>query len=981
MEKMEIGSEQRKELWLQEISELKTHVLPSTRIAICGATGAGKSTTLNAILGVDILPTSGMHACTTVVTEIVFHDSDIFWGDIHFLNVETWRKELRVLLDDIGEDFHSEEGRMAWEKLHAVYPSIPQESVGKMTIDQIISSDRGLWPVVSLDKVLMLTTEIANALGTTQSTASSDVKEFSRTISEYVGSSNEKPGGGSRKAMKHSWWPIISKVVIRCDSDVLKKGAILVDLPGIGDENRARSSIAPSYLKDSDCIFILAPITRAVSEQAARVLLGNAFKLHCPNCHFGSFADIQNSITFIATKCDDISTAEAIDELHLHDNPDLMRLEGNRKKFQNDLRKWKEMEKSASKQLQNIRQRTKQIADAVDKDEAQIQALKKDKSKDQHITDRVLRKRKPVQASVGSSRKRIKNTNSGDLTVSDGNSDTELFSDLDESDLTSLSETDGLDDVSGDDLETLKKIKKLLAKNKSRKIRMIERQSKAQDQKEVASGQVSSLEGVLSANQRETRSLCALKRSASCTIKLKEDFRSGLKELNVAHERNHHPNDSTGPPVNLYRDYANVDLPVFATSSRDYLKLSGPKQYDGGATTFTNLEDTGIPALRRWCQTLAEKSRQRSVESYRLRLRTFSSSVKNYLHNHDDTACAEREVLRSQWATTTSEEEAPSDSGSESESDLESDREERHQASSNLLASLATGPDEPGGITGYLEKAFGLVVDKTTLTMKNTIKDALYEESKLGAGKAEVEATDISSTFANSMHWRTYRSTLSRSGSFKDRDLNVELIAPMTWNMAHSWSAIFDIDVLANFEVSAMQAINEGLGLVRRSCPVALVDRMNNQIDLAKDQAKQVLRTRKNTARKTLKAFQKEGLSCVSSHVQDELEDAYDEAFQERGIGSVARQKAIFQGHIQRHKTEMFNSGVDALFQDIDRVIAKVGVSLRRALKNLAKQVEICLSVVWEEPSRENISSADDERIIKLLDEILSQTEQWGDAT
>jgi len=39
-------------------------------------------------------------------------------------------------------------------------------------------------------------------------------------------------------------------------------GAILCDLPGTADANAARNSIAKNYMKNCDCIWILAPITR-----------------------------------------------------------------------------------------------------------------------------------------------------------------------------------------------------------------------------------------------------------------------------------------------------------------------------------------------------------------------------------------------------------------------------------------------------------------------------------------------------------------------------------------------------------------------------------------------------------------------------------------------------------------------------------------------------------------------------------------------
>jgi ribosome biogenesis GTPase A len=94
-------------------------------IAICGATGAGKSSTLNALLDDNIVPTSGMRACTAVVTEISYHNNPNIEGDVAFLTEEEWKAEIEILLDDLVEedgvvrrvtDMRSDAG-VAWSKV------------------------------------------------------------------------------------------------------------------------------------------------------------------------------------------------------------------------------------------------------------------------------------------------------------------------------------------------------------------------------------------------------------------------------------------------------------------------------------------------------------------------------------------------------------------------------------------------------------------------------------------------------------------------------------------------------------------------------------------------------------------------------------------------------------------------------------------------------------------------------------------------
>ncbi|THG92694.1 hypothetical protein EW026_g8299, partial [Hermanssonia centrifuga] len=128
IKRLELGSKLRKDVWLREIESLQGQGAPTTMIAICGATGAGKSSILNAILDDNIVPTSGMRACTAVVTEIGYHPKKTIDADVSFLSEAEWRQELAVLLDDLVDedgklkrstDLRSDAG-VAWQKVRAV---------------------------------------------------------------------------------------------------------------------------------------------------------------------------------------------------------------------------------------------------------------------------------------------------------------------------------------------------------------------------------------------------------------------------------------------------------------------------------------------------------------------------------------------------------------------------------------------------------------------------------------------------------------------------------------------------------------------------------------------------------------------------------------------------------------------------------------------------------------------------------------------
>ena len=75
----------------QELSSLEQKLLlPETVIALVGDTGCGKSSLMNALIGhSDLLPTSGVRACTAVVVEVTNNTTnDKYEAEIEFLSVK-----------------------------------------------------------------------------------------------------------------------------------------------------------------------------------------------------------------------------------------------------------------------------------------------------------------------------------------------------------------------------------------------------------------------------------------------------------------------------------------------------------------------------------------------------------------------------------------------------------------------------------------------------------------------------------------------------------------------------------------------------------------------------------------------------------------------------------------------------------------------------------------------------------------------------
>lgn len=135
---------------------------------------------------------------------------------------------------------------------------------------------------------------------------------------------------------------------------------------------------------------------------------------------------------------------------------------------------------------------------------------------------------------------------------------------------------------------------------------------------------------------------------------------------------------------------------------------------------------------------------------------------------------------------------------------------------------------------------------------------------------------------------------LRRHGSWR-QDLNVELSNPFTRQIASSWSKVFETDLFASFEKAANDTIIVLLKEVEASAALGLKERAKGQGELSLDEAKVALRKTLDIVRDTINTEQKEVSRCLAPHVQNQLVDGYDRAMEERGKGSVARQKV---GHL-----------------------------------------------------------------------------------
>ncbi|KAF8165415.1 Dynamin family-domain-containing protein [Crassisporium funariophilum] len=1002
--KLELKSRMRQEVWDREIASLEGQGSPRTLIAVCGATGAGKSSILNAILDDNIVPTSGMRACTAVVTELAYHEKATIDADISFLSEIEWRQELGVLLHDLVDeegnikritDLKSDAG-VAWQKVHAVYPRIDQDRLIKMSVNEIMGYD----------------TQISRILGTTKTIVAKDSKTFAQEIGKYIDSKDQKRGSKKDQTEKpkepslmdkirnasisqtapkqvkkadvndSALWPLIRQVNVRCRAKALSTGAVLVDLPGVADANAARNNIAKDYMKKCNCIWILAPITRAVDDKTARDLLGDAFKLQL----MSDYDD--HAITFIASKCDDISCSEVIRALRLEDDPQLEDIEERLTLMRKESFQCKKKKNAAEVLVKEIEAELEFSREQLQEHELHLEALENGEPfvptlKKRNSKANSKKRKNSGQGKAGSSKRRKNHASDDDDDFGE--------SDDDDSDKGSDEEDEEMKDSDADHetsenedeemIEMTEEVLKEKIKEDKATIKTFrEHLNHARSTKKEAIDALSSVEKSSAKVQREKNAFCSLKRSEFSRDVLKEDFRVGLKDLDDAAAEERDP-DNFNPGSNL-RDYDAIDLPVFTCSSRDYIRLQGQVKGDGKPTCFSNIKDTGIPDLQEWCHTLSVASRERAVRTFMSHLKAFAKSIHSYVQGIGDVTATDREALREKWESQGFDE--------PDEYDINPLEDPYDAILGRLGADLGAGLHrmnkpapkvdpygQPTGIAPRLCTEFAKMVDGCVRDLQQHFKDGLEDKCRVGAENAAEAAIPTVEEFAASMHWGTYRATLRRHGSWR-RDLNVELINPFTRNIAHSWSKVFESDLFAPFKVSTLATIDSLVKEVEESAAVGLKERARVQGEQCLEEARVALNKAVEVVKATMNTEQKEVSRVMAPHVQAHLIEGYDTAMEERGTGSVARQKAYFRGYIENCKNDIFGDGADVVMERLTKATEAIGEALDEAMGELAQKIEVSLAVLWEGARDTPAQLRARKEVIEVVEAVQKQIDSWA---
>lgn len=623
--------------WLTMVNKVEMQAQKTrTIIGVVGATGAGKSSVINAMLDEErLLPTNCMRACTAVVTEISYNSkNDLYRAEIEFISQAEWRKELTVLFQELLDSHgnisreavlnEDSEAGIAYAKLRAVYPHLTKDTMATATPERLMEHKN------------------ANVLGTVKDIEYDNAPDFYQALQRFVDSKEKvrKPVPGknpfeAKSTQTVEYWPLIKVVRLYVKSPALETGAVIVDLPGVHDSNQARAAVAQRYMKECTGLWIVAPINRAVDDKSAKTLLGETFKRQL------KIDGAYNSVTFICSKTDDISITEAADSLQLDET-----LQAAYDKIQ----ELTEARKEVQLQLDQQRESLEDIATAMEKADDELEAWESVLSKCQSgetayppaekKKKEKTKKRKKAPAAKSKKKSKYSEDSDDDFVLSDGSNESDMDDFLTDNDEDEDENEETREPVSED--EALAKVEELRAtKKEGRRTRIeienvikdLRKQVQANKQEQEASDAIISHE-------------CISGRNTYSRTAIKQDFAAGIKELDqeIAEEED----AANFDPDEDIRDYDEVaeSLPVFCVSSRGYQKLMGRMKKDKHVLGFENIEQTEIPALQKHCSKLTESNREAACKRFLNSLSALLNSIRLWASSDGTSANLTDEQLK-----------------------------------------------------------------------------------------------------------------------------------------------------------------------------------------------------------------------------------------------------------------------------------------------------------------------------------------------
>ncbi|OAA41248.1 Dynamin, GTPase domain protein [Cordyceps fumosorosea ARSEF 2679] len=264
---------------LHREEDSKMHELHKTAVALAdfrptatrvvgfvGGAGAGKSSVLNSLLDEGDLVKSGSAggACTCAATEFHYHDSDTISIEVQLFDEDALLEQQMQLLkyyrhfhlecpSEDDRDYFYELAMLATDTFSSLFQSqLPSQNT-------LLNEDEGRMKRTFKRLITELRPPSSHTVmtGLTKEACSEKLTELTSTPASSAGDS----------ATRAAVWPYIEKIRVFLNAQILKKGLILVDLPGLRDINSARRNITEVYIRNCNEIFAVCPASRASDDE------------------------------------------------------------------------------------------------------------------------------------------------------------------------------------------------------------------------------------------------------------------------------------------------------------------------------------------------------------------------------------------------------------------------------------------------------------------------------------------------------------------------------------------------------------------------------------------------------------------------------------------------------------------------------------------------------------------------------------------